>query len=86
MDISCCLNLKRYILYNSFLFVNNFSVSFNSGKEARESEERKPNSARPFLRHRFLSKDEDAQKIPGLYQNDVFEKFAIKIFVLHFTT
>ena len=81
MHTSCCLHL-----YNSVLLVNNFSISLNSGKEARVFEERKPNAARPFLRHRFLSKDEDAQKIPGLYQNDVFEKFAIEIFVLHFTT
>ena len=32
----------------------------------KETEEKK-SSARPFLRHRFLSKDEDVQKVPGWY-------------------
>ena len=44
--------------------MKNSSLCFSSEKEAKESEERKVNT-RTFLRHRFLSKDEETQKIPG---------------------
>ena len=47
-----------FISWQSFLF-------FSSEREAKESEEKK-GSTRTFLRHRFLSKDEEAQKIPGV--------------------
>ena len=45
--------------------MNNLSLCFSSEKDAKESEERKSNT-RTFLRHRFLSKEEEAQKIPGV--------------------
>ena len=47
------------------LSVDNPSLCFRSEREAKESEEKK-GSTRTFLRHRFLSKDEEAQKIPGV--------------------
>ena len=44
----------------SFKHLSFFSIE----KEVKESEEKK-STARPFLRHRFLSKEEDVQKVPG---------------------
>ena len=51
-------------------------------KEGGDSEERKPIAfARPFLRHRLSSKDDESQKIPGLYQNVANEDLAVENFV-----
>lgn len=56
-------------------------------KEGGDSEERKPIAlARPFLRHRLSSKDDESQKIPGLYQNVANEDLAMENFVFHLPT
>jgi len=49
----------------NYLSLSHLTIFFiSSEKEVKEAEGKKA-TARPFLRHRFLSKEEEVQKIPG---------------------